>query len=107
MQFSFMPRESAPRGDPQWQLSAHPERLTGPDRKAWDLSVRAARDVLTGAYPDPTGGASFYHHRTARQHRWWRSLRGSPYRSPNGENFFYQAPEEPARPLPPKFRNPR
>ena len=73
------------------------------DRKAWELTSQAVDDAVNGRYPDPTAGASFYYHRTfappAHPPGWWATLRRSPYDSPNDENFFGQAPEEPVQPL--------
>jgi hypothetical protein len=119
MQYSFMPRGgiAAPGGSDQWQESARPETLTGMNRKAWELAVSAANSLLSGEVPDPSGGATYFHHRTAGEPRTIggffgeaqgrggrRTITLTPYQSPHGENFFYRHLEDRERPVPRKLR---
>ena len=103
-QYSFMPRGGvdAPGGSDQWRLSARPEALTGPNRKSWELANQTARDLLGGTLNDPTGGATFFRHRSIPEDDFWRSLIPSPYRSPTAENFFHHVPSEPPRLMSPQ-----
>jgi hypothetical protein len=47
-------------GSSQWQLSAHPESLTGPNARAWEQAKAAARGIIDGSIPDPTDGATMF-----------------------------------------------
>jgi hypothetical protein len=113
-QYSFMPSGGvhAPGGSQAWQESAHPERMTGLNRKAWAIALQTARDLVHGQLPDPTAAATHFHNDSMGvppNVRGWfgDALREgditlSPYRSPTGENYFYRVTEDPARPLPTK-----
>jgi spore germination cell wall hydrolase CwlJ-like protein len=48
------------RGSKQWQLSADPSQLQGPDVAAYQRAHDVAQGILGGQIPDPTGGATFY-----------------------------------------------
>jgi len=51
-----------PDGRPsQWDLSGQPDKLTGPNKAAFEAAQSAARGILSGAIADPTGGAQFFH----------------------------------------------
>lgn len=51
-------------GNKEWQLSADPSQLVGPDVDAYQRAQDVARGILTGDIPDPTGGATSFrsHH---------------------------------------------
>ena len=113
-QYSWLPSGGvgAPGGSIRWQESAHPERLTGNARQAWLWAGYVADRVLGGAMGDPTGGATHFYNRSAGTPDTIRgffreatggphpSLAYSPYRSPNGQNFFLRTIEDPLRPVP-------
>jgi hypothetical protein len=44
----------------QWQGSAEPGTLTGPNATAWQNSQSAAQGILSGAIPDPSNGAAYF-----------------------------------------------
>ena len=109
-QYSFMPAGgvAAPGGSPGWRQSATPQRLTGNNRKAWELAVMTAQDVLGGSVPDPTGGATAFHNQSMGvppDARGWfgraldRTIALSPYSSPTGQNYFYRVLEDPLQPV--------
>jgi hypothetical protein len=59
--FQSMPNGGgAAGGSSGWRDSADPSKLTGLDAKAWRQAQAAAHGVLTGAIPDPTGGAQYF-----------------------------------------------
>jgi hypothetical protein len=43
-----------------WPQSANPQSFTGPNARAWDASKSTAQGILSGAVPDPTGGATLF-----------------------------------------------
>ncbi len=47
-------------GSAQYNLSAHPDQLTGPNLRSWNQAVAIAKGILDGSIPDPTGGATFF-----------------------------------------------
>ncbi|MBV9883078.1 MAG: cell wall hydrolase [Sphingomonadaceae bacterium] len=106
-QYSWLPSGGigAPGGSLRWQESAHPERLTGNARQAWLWAGYVADRVLGGTMRDPTGGATYFHNRSVgvppKVDGWFgrsTTITPSPYRSPNGQNFFYRHVEDPLRP---------
>ena len=105
-QFPFMPHAgiNAPGGSSAWQRSAHPEQLTGDERKAFEIAHQIAEDLLTGRMGDPTGGATSYRHSRLEGPQGpvgsWARLIRSPFKSPNGQHIFYRHPDDPAAPLP-------
>lgn len=52
--------ESVQKNSHLWSQSAHPEVFTGPNAQAWQQSQATARGILSGAIPDPTGGATLF-----------------------------------------------
>jgi hypothetical protein len=91
-----------PNGSPQWQGSANPASLTGPDRQSWDSAVSVARGILDASIPDPTGGATMFLPATVYRpgaestapkdfRRMFTQQRLAPslYKSPAGKNYFF------------------
>ncbi|HKY17840.1 MAG TPA: cell wall hydrolase [Rhizomicrobium sp.] len=46
----------------QWQLSADPQKLTGPNAAAWQRAQDTAQGILEGSIPDPIDGAAYFFH---------------------------------------------
>ena len=44
----------------QWQKSADPQGLTGPNATAWQNAQDTAQGILGGAIPDPVNGAAYF-----------------------------------------------
>ena len=60
-QYSFVKEGHGPEnGSSQWQKSATPEKLTGPDAVSWAVAKKAAEGILDGTLADVTGGANHY-----------------------------------------------
>ena len=100
-------------GSPEWRESANPDRLVGPNRKAWELALQTAEQLLGGQLPDMTAGATSFHNesmgRPPKVRGWFGEFLGdtieqSPYRSPNDANYFYRVIADPRRRIPQKPR---
>lgn len=48
-------------GNVRWNMAADPDKLTGPDARAYEQALNVARGILTGKVPDPIGGARFFY----------------------------------------------
>jgi hypothetical protein len=44
-----------------WDLAAEPDKLTGPNKAAYEAARETARGILSGEIADPTGGAHSFH----------------------------------------------
>jgi len=44
----------------QWQGSADPDGLTGPNAKAWQQAEDTAEGIMGGAIPDPVDGGTYF-----------------------------------------------
>ncbi len=51
---------SVQNNDRQWQGSADPDSLTGPNAKAWQQAQDTAQGIMGGAIPDPVGGGTYF-----------------------------------------------
>lgn len=83
-----------PDGRPsQWDLSGQPDKLTGPNKTAFEAAQSAARDILSGAIADPTGGAQFFHSAPKTPPWFQRNLDAGkiePTGGPIGQFHFYK-----------------
>jgi hypothetical protein len=60
-QFQIVEEGGGPKGNsPQWNLSAKPDKLTGPNLSAWKHALSTAHGILNGTTADPTGGATHF-----------------------------------------------
>jgi hypothetical protein len=59
-QFPFMPNRRSPSGSREYDLYAHPERMTPEERRSLAMARRIAGLALAGKLSDPTGGSTFY-----------------------------------------------
>jgi len=66
--------QSVQENSKQWQDSAEPETLTGPNAKAWRRALDTAQGILGGAVPDPVDGASYFFNK--------RNYNGEPGNAP-------------------------
>jgi hypothetical protein len=59
--FQSVEKGGGPKGGSrQWRLTEDPSKLTGSNLESWRQAEQVAHDVLSGAIPDPTGGAQYY-----------------------------------------------